>query len=98
MRSGTKSRLLTMRSPSDHDAFFGAGAASGPVTGCRRLETSPATSVHPPEAALAALVVGDGLEQVPAAEVRPQRVGDPQLRVGELPQHEVREPHLAARA
>src|SRR5678816_4257307 len=46
-----------------------------------------------------ALLVGDyGLEQMGHAEVGPQRVGDPDLRVGDLPQQEVADAHLAARA
>ena len=51
-----------------------------------------------PVATLALLVVGDGLEQVLAPEVRPEHVGHPDLRVGDLPEQEVRDPHLAARA
>ena len=49
-------------------------------------------------AALALLVVEDRLEQVPAAEVGPQRVGDPDLGVGDLPEQEVADAHLAAGA
>src|SRR5688500_1434250 len=48
--------------------------------------------------ALAALVLEDGLEQLAAPEVRPERVGDPDLRVGDLPQQEVRDAHLAGGA
>jgi hypothetical protein len=47
------------------------------------------------EAALALLVVLDGLQQVDAAEVGPEAVGDEDLRVGDLPQQEVRDALLA---
>ena len=46
---------------------------------------------------LAFLICENGLEQVPLAEVGPQRVGDPDLRVRDLPEQEVADPHLAAR-
>ena len=49
-------------------------------------------------AALALLIGEHGLEQVPAAEVGPQRVGDVDLGVGDLPQQVVADAHLAARA
>src|SRR5947199_2488453 len=46
-------------------------------------------------AALALLEVEDRLEKVAAAEVRPQGAGDPDLRIGDLPEQEVRDPQLA---
>ena len=49
------------------------------------------------EAAIALLIREHAFEQVPAAEVGPQRVGDPDLRVGDLPQQEIADAHLAAR-
>src|SRR5919197_92267 len=48
------------------------------------------------EAAVALLEVADGLEQVLPVEVGPQHRCEPQLRVGRLPQQEVRRPLLAA--
>src|SRR5687768_5527500 len=48
--------------------------------------------------ALAALVLEDGLEQLAAPEVRPEGVGDPDLRVGDLPEQEVGDAHLAGGA
>src|SRR5439155_4943331 len=47
--------------------------------------------------AIALLVSDHGFEQVTAAEIGPQRFGDPDLRVGNLPQQEVADAHLAAR-
>src|ERR687888_1721186 len=51
---------------------------------------------HPAEAPIAALVVGDGAIEVGGPEVRPERGRHPQLGVGDLPQQEVRDAHLAA--
>src|SRR5881296_1472214 len=51
---------------------------------------------HPTEAPVAALVVGDGAIEVGGPEVRPERRRHPQLGVGDLPQQEVRDAHLAA--
>ena len=56
------------------------------------LAGGPDAAVAP----LALLEVDDGLEQVAGAEVRPQRVGHPDLGVGDLPEQEVADPHLAA--
>src|SRR5438094_8555483 len=70
-------------------AWARAPPARGPRAG--RARPAAGRSIHPPEAPVAALVILDRLEQVAAAEVRPQRGRDPQLGVGELPQHEVRE-------
>ena len=50
------------------------------------------------EAALAALVVGDGFEQMDAAKVGPEAVGDEDLGVGDLPEQEVGDALLAAGA
>ena len=47
------------------------------------------------EAAFAALVVGEGFEQMDAAEVRPEAVGDEDLGVGDLPEEEVGDALLA---
>ena len=46
------------------------------------------------EAAAAARVLGEGLPEVPLAEVGPERVHEHELRVGELPEEEVRDPQL----
>ncbi len=47
------------------------------------------------EAAFALLVRLDGFQQMEAAEVRPQPVGHEDLRIGKLPQQEVRDALLA---
>src|SRR5262249_1053563 len=47
-----------------------------------------------PEPSLTAMKVGDGEAQVVRAEVWPGRVEEAQLRVGRLPQQEVRKPLL----
>src|SRR5689334_23282351 len=65
--------------------------------------TSSATAAamatsHPTEASIATLIVHDRPIEIGCAEVRPQRRGDPQLRVSDLPQQEVRDPHLPAGA
>src|SRR6185436_9135102 len=50
------------------------------------------------EAAIALLVRKDTFEKMAAAEVRPQRVSDPDFSVGDLPEQEIADAHLAARA
>src|SRR5262249_54976983 len=50
------------------------------------------------EAALALLEDREGLEGLALAEGGPERLGHVELGVGGLPQEEVAEPHLAARA
>ncbi len=50
------------------------------------------------EAAFAALVVGDGFEEMDAAEVGPEAVGDEDLGVGDLPEEEVGDALLAGGA
>src|SRR5437868_5602653 len=47
-------------------------------------------------ASIALLVGEDRFEQVAAAEIRPQRLGDPDFRVGDLPEEKVADAHLAA--
>src|SRR5208282_1746672 len=49
-------------------------------------------------AAVAFLIVFDPLEQLNAAEIRPQRLRHIDLRIGKLPEQEVTQPHLAAGA
>src|SRR6187402_86673 len=46
-------------------------------------------------AAVAALEFNDAFEQMQAAEVRPEEVGDVKLRVGNLPEEEVGDAHFA---
>src|SRR5262249_3819590 len=58
---------------------------------------SSATS-HPTEAPVTTLVVGDGAIEVGGPEVRPERRSHPQLGIRDLPQQEIRDPHLAAGA
>jgi len=47
------------------------------------------------EAAFAALVGGDGFEEVSSAEVGPEAIGDVDLGVGDLPEEEVGDTLLA---
>src|SRR5439155_1275276 len=71
-------------------------------TGLRRLinRTQPLLPLHlsgrPAEATLALLIESQRLEELALAEIRPERVGDVDLRVGDLPEEEVAEAHLAA--
>ena len=69
-------------------------------SGHRRLDFTPAATdgADAAETAIALLVGEHAFEQVAAAEVRPQRVGHPDLGIGDLPQQEVADAHLAARA
>src|SRR5687767_13613403 len=54
-----------------------------------------ARATEPP---LAALEVRDCVEELALPEVRPQGVGDVDLRVRDLPEKEIADAHLAARA
>src|SRR5262245_29914384 len=54
--------------------------------------------LHRAEAPVAVLEVGDGVEEVLAAEVGPEHVGEVQLRVRHLPQQIVRDAGLPRRA
>jgi hypothetical protein len=54
--------------------------------------------VEATEAAVAALVVGDGFDEMQAAEVGPEAVGDEDLGVGDLPEKEVGDALLAGGA
>ena len=56
------------------------------------------TGAMPPYLRSRFWIVGHGAQEVLAAEVGPQDVGDPDLGVRDLPQQEVRDPQLAARA
>ena len=64
----------------------------------RRPQLARSSGGDPAVPALALLVVGHRLQQVAAPEVGPQHVGDPDLRVGDLPEQEVADAHLAAGA
>src|SRR4051794_23104013 len=77
-----------------------ASAASSTATRIRltRLLTGWPRSLSSAEAAPPAGEVGERLRQVGAPEVRPQRVREDPLGVGDLPQHEVRHAPLAGRA
>src|SRR5678816_2678318 len=48
------------------------------------------------ESPLAALKMRDGVQELALPEVRPERVGHVDFGVGDLPQQEVADPHLAA--
>jgi len=60
-----------------------------------RLVISTPVTPDRAEAPIAALVLPDRGEEVGAAKVGPEDVGEDQLGVGELPQQEVRDPILA---
>src|SRR5207244_11916652 len=60
--------------------------------------TSVSATSHLSESSRAALEFGHGSIEIDGAEVRPERRRDPELCIGDLPQEEVRDPHLAARA
>src|SRR5216684_7598616 len=54
--------------------------------------------VDPAVAALARLKVDDRFEEIAAAKIGPEDFGDVDLRVGDLPEQEVRDAQLAAGA
>src|SRR5262245_5201001 len=67
-----------------------------------RGQTSGSSSGHrglldPAVAAVTLLIREDRFQKVLLAEVRPQRVGDPDLGIRDLTQQEVADAHLAAR-
>src|SRR5262245_5701859 len=68
--------------------------APASTTSRRETKGGSATSA-PAEAAAAAGVLVDRGAQVLGAEVRPQRVDEDELGVGELPEQEIRDPQLA---
>src|SRR5262249_1516025 len=59
---------------------------------------SMGSALEPPETPLPARVIVEGLVQRGSVEFRPTLIGHPQLRIGDLPQEEVTDPHLAGRA
>src|SRR5438552_17432868 len=85
-KSGMPTAAVSARLPSVPGSPGNAAAVTA---------TTPPTS-HPTEATLPAEEVGDRAIELRRTEVRPQRRGDPQLGVRDLPQEEVRDPHLAA--
>src|SRR5690606_39660899 len=89
--------------------FFAASARASagalPAPRARTTATGPRAPLlpglpllHPPEAAVAVLVVADGGVEGLAAEVGPEGLRDVELGVGDLPEEEVRDAHLAAGA
>src|SRR5262245_46270467 len=66
--------------------------------GYSRVRLAVVATSHSTEAAIALLKVGDRPVEIGGAEIRPQDRRDPQLGVGNLPQQEVRDAHLAAGA
>src|SRR5579871_4171261 len=77
-----------------------AGSASAAVASLvRSTQSFPlGLSGRAAEAALPLLEERQRLEELALAEVRPERVGDVQLGVSELPEEEVADPHLSAGA
>src|SRR5262249_13660760 len=84
-RSATRPRFSASRS----------GPGSGSLT---RTLVASGVSIDAPKAAVPPLKVGHGLKEVPPPEIGPQEIGDPELRIGYLPEQEIGEPHFAARA
>src|SRR5918996_5219977 len=79
--------------PNDHLGLSPpADARTGRPRGPSRLVGDAAEASRP------LLEVADRFEEVLTIEVRPEDRGEPQLRVGNLPQEEVRDPLLSARA
>ena len=74
-----------------HDAVGLAELVGAQHDAARRGRAARQALVQPAEAPIAALVLADRVEEVLAAEVGPQHVGEHQLAVGELPQQEVRD-------
>jgi len=66
--------------------------------GLKRVDLLVGVVVQAAETAVAALVVGDGLEKMSAAEVGPEAISDVDLRVGDLPEEEVGDALLAGGA
>src|SRR5512135_3807669 len=60
------------------------------------LPAGPAMDVA--EAPVPFLIIHDGPEEMFPAEIRPEDGRDPDLRVGDLPEQEIRDPELAAGA
>src|SRR5262245_60546863 len=75
---------------------FSAGETA-PASRTLTLATSVSATSHLSESSRPALELGHGPIEVDRCKVRPERGRDPELRVGDLPQEEVRDPHLAAR-
>src|SRR6266850_782422 len=71
-----------------HEPLCSALTSLGAERHRRRLDAAVA--------AFALLVGDDSFQQIAAAEVGPQRLGDPDLGVGDLPQEEIAHAHLAA--
>src|ERR671918_1039352 len=74
--------------------FSNAGLWGGPRT---TLTGAAAAMSHPTEAPAPPLKIRDGAVEVAGAEIGPQDRGHPEFGVGDLPQEEVRDPHLATR-
>src|SRR5512145_2000179 len=88
-------------------ARMGGRTSSAVRTRERRLREKPSGSAKrnlgsgdpdPPVTPLALLEVEDGLQEVPATELGPVDVGDPDLGVGDLPEQKVGDTHFAARS
>src|SRR6187455_49763 len=70
-------------------------ASGGEQAGLDLVPLGVRSGAHPAVAPLPSLVGEDGFEQVAPAEVRPERLGHPDLGVGDLPEQEVAHPQLA---
>src|SRR5215467_9115434 len=96
MRQGSERSLARPRL--GFSAATSPAASSAPSFSRTRTLVTSGVSIDAPKAAVPPLKVGHGLIEMPASEIGPQGVGDPELRVCHLPQQKVRQAHLAARA
>src|SRR5262245_20917764 len=83
-------RMTALRTRVMRPATSARGDSAASATGDRRL-------LDPAVTAVALLVREDRLEQMTLPEVAPQRLGDPDLCVGDLPEQEIAHSHFAAR-
>src|SRR5258705_3205548 len=88
-KTGISTMELAMR--------FQAGEMA-PAPGTVTRAASVSATSHLSKASRPALELGDGAIEIDGPEIGPESRGHPELRVGDLPQEKVRDPHLAARA
>src|SRR4029077_5420739 len=84
-KSGSSTRMLSRR-------------FSKASLGISRVRLAVVATSHSTEASIALLKIGDRPVEIGGAEIRPQDRRDPELGIGDLPQQEVRDAHLAAGA
>src|SRR5688572_21618454 len=90
-------RTMSRKIGSSTAALARRFSIAGPPGASKARPAAAAVAIsHPTEATASLLEVRDRPVEVDGAEVRPQHRRHPQLRVGDLPQQEVGDPHLAA--